>query len=101
MKIYNKGNMANVENWYILIRWVKPWYVFNTFSWSILQVGRLEFEAAEWFAHPNWVSALIRNDIGLIRLPQKVEFNEFIRPICLPSYSDVDDNFAGLDVSFF
>ena len=66
-----------------------------------MQVGRLEFEAAEWFAHPNWVSALIRNDIGLIRLPQKVEFNEFIRPICLPSYSDVDDNFAGLDVSFF
>ena len=65
-----------------------------------MQVGRQEFEAAEYFAHPNWVSALIRNDIGLIRLPQKVEFNEFIRPICLPSYSDVDDNFAGLDVSF-
>jgi len=61
------------------------------------EVGRLEFEAAEYFAHPNWISALIRNDIGLIRLPQKVEFNEFIRPICLPSYSDVDDNFAGLD----
>ena len=74
--------------------------IFNTFSWSILKVGRQEFEAAEYFAHPNWVSALIRNDIGLIRLPQKVEFNEFIRPICLPSYSDVDDNFAGLDVSF-
>merc|ERR1719175_23197 len=28
---------------------------------------------------------------------QKIEFNEFIRPICLPSYSDADDNFAGLD----
>ena len=68
---------------------------------SHFQEGRQEFEATEYFTHPNWISVLIRNDIGLIRLPQKVEFNEFIRPICLPSYSDVDDNFAGLDVSFF
>lgn len=59
--------------------------------------GRLEFEAAEYFAHPSWNGLLIRNDIGLIRLPQKVEFNDIIRPICLPSYSDVEDNFAGLD----
>ena len=60
--------------------------------------GRLEFESTEFFAHPDWNQLLIRNDIGLIRLPQKVEFNEIIRPICLPSYSDVSDNFAGLDV---
>ena len=65
---------------------------------SHFQEGRQEFEATEYFTHPNWISVLIRNDIGLIKLPQKVEFNEFIRPVCLPSYSDVDDNFAGLDV---
>jgi len=59
--------------------------------------GRLEFESTEYFAHPSWNGALIRNDIGLIRLPQKVEFNDIIRPVCLPSYSDVDDRFAGLD----
>ena len=58
----------------------------------------MEFEAAEYFAHPNWNGALIRNDIGLIRLPQKVDFTDTIRPVCLPSYSDVDDKFAGLDV---
>lgn len=62
--------------------------------------GRLEFEATEYFAHPDWNTLLIRNDIGLIRLPQKVQFNEIIRPICLPSYSDVDDKFAGLDVIY-
>ena len=59
---------------------------------------RLEFESNEYFEHPSWSQILIRNDIGLVRLPQKIEFNEIIRPVCLPSYSDVNDNFAGLDV---
>jgi len=58
---------------------------------------RLEFESNEYFEHPSWSQILIRNDIGLVRLPQKIEFNEIIRPVCLPSYSDVNDNFAGLD----
>ena len=61
----------------------------------------MEFESTEYFAHPSWNGALIRNDIGLIRLPQKVEFNDIIRPVCLPSYSDVDDRFAGLDVIIY
>ncbi len=60
--------------------------------------GRLEFESTNFFAHPKWNSVTIKNDIGLIQLPEKVEFNEIIRPICLPSYSDEDDKFAGLDV---
>jgi len=59
--------------------------------------GRLEFEATEHFAHEDWSQILIRNDIGLIKLPEKIEFNEIIRPVCLPSYSDVEDKFAGLD----
>merc|ERR1711862_606456 len=44
---------------------------------------RLEFESNEYFEHPNWSQVLILNDI--------------IRPVCLPSYSGVNDNFAGLD----
>ena len=59
---------------------------------------RLEFDSNEYFEHPSWNQFLIRNDIGLVRLPQKIEFNDIIRPVCLPSYSDVNDNFAGLDV---
>jgi len=50
-----------------------------------------------WFAHPKWSQIGIRNDIGLIQLPYKINFTDIIRPICLPSYSDVSDDFAGLD----
>jgi len=59
--------------------------------------GRLELVSENWFAHPKWSQIGIINDIGLIQLPQKINFTETIRPICLPSYSDVSDNFAGLD----
>ena len=60
--------------------------------------GRLELVSENWFAHPKWSQIGIINDIGLIQLPQKINFTDTIRPICLPSYSDVSDNFAGLDV---
>ena len=61
--------------------------------------GRLELVSTNWFAHPKWNQITISNDIGLVQLPRKINFTETIRPICLPSYSDVDDKFAGLDVS--
>ncbi len=60
--------------------------------------GRLEIVAKKWFPHPQWSQIRIKNDIGLIELPEPIEFNDIIRPICLPSYSDESDNFAGLDV---
>lgn len=59
--------------------------------------GRLEFIAAEFFAHPEYSATTIKNDIGLIRLPQPINFTDTIRPICLPSYSEEDEKFAGLD----
>ena len=55
--------------------------------------------STNWFAHPKWSQITISNDIGLVQLPRKINFTETMRPICLPSYSDVDDKFAGLDVS--
>ena len=61
--------------------------------------GRLELVSENWFAHPKWSQIGIRNDIGLIQLPYKINFTDIISPICLPSYSDVSDDFAGLDVS--
>ena len=62
-------------------------------------VGRLELVSTNWFAHPKWSQITISNDIGLVQLPHKINFTETMRPICLPSYSDVDDKFAGLDVN--
>jgi len=59
--------------------------------------GRLELVSTNWFAHPKWSQITISNDIGLVQLPRKINFTETMRPICLPSYSDVDDKFAGLD----
>lgn len=59
--------------------------------------GRLEFAAADFFAHPEYNPSTIKNDIGLIRLPQAINFTDNIRPICLPSHSEEDEKFAGLD----
>lgn len=59
--------------------------------------GRVEQTAAEFFAHPDYNPSTIKNDIGLVRLPKPVNFTDTIRPICLPSYSEEDEKFAGLD----
>jgi hypothetical protein len=31
--------------------------------------------AAEFFAHPDYSSTTIKNDIGLVRLPKPIEFS--------------------------
>ena len=35
------------------------------------------------------------NDIGLIKLPQKVAYSENIRPICLPIKESQNENISG------
>jgi secreted trypsin-like serine protease len=43
----------------------------------------------ESYLHPDWNPSTIANDIALIKLPERIEFtDEFIRPSCLPAYSD-------------
>ena len=46
----------------------------------------LKIEVAEVIAHPNYAKKrkYSHNDIALLRLQRKVEFNDFVRPICLP-----------------
>ena len=39
--------------------------------------------------HPGWVSTIIKNDIGMLRLSAPVTFTDTIQPACLPT-SDVD-----------
>jgi len=46
--------------------------------------------STDFFEHPNWNSALLRNDLALIHLPEPLTFNEFIAPVCLPKRSSPD-----------
>ncbi|XP_076042404.1 brachyurin-like isoform X2 [Oratosquilla oratoria] len=52
-----------------------------------------------FFEHENWISFLLMNDIALVKLPQKVTFNEYIQPVCLPHRSDMSDTMAGSTVT--
>ncbi|XP_059611758.1 serine protease easter-like [Phlebotomus argentipes] len=48
--------------------------------------------------HPQYVpsSRNQRNDIALLRLAQTVQFNDFVKPVCLPTASYLrNDNFVG------
>lgn len=53
-----------------------------------------EFKVVEARHHPNFQRHGFFNDIGLIKLKDKVKYNEQISPICLP-FEDRDKNLAG------
>lgn len=46
--------------------------------------------------HEKYSSLLIHDDIALVKLPKKVEFNENIKPIRLPSKSEQGNTFKGV-----
>ncbi|XP_075977379.1 uncharacterized protein LOC142977386 [Anticarsia gemmatalis] len=45
--------------------------------------------------HGSWTPSIVRNDIAMIRLPNAVNFNNDIRPVTLPSGSQLNENFNG------
>ncbi|XP_057664004.1 venom protease-like [Diorhabda carinulata] len=45
--------------------------------------------------HPEFSQIAYENDIALIRLDENVEYNLFIRPICLPMNEVLDETFVG------
>jgi len=53
--------------------------------------GRIELTTTDFFTHPNYNTFTLHNDLALVHLPVKVEFTDTIRPVCLPTYSDVGD----------
>jgi len=59
--------------------------------------GRLELVTRDFFTHPRYSQITLHNDLALVHLPQKVEFSDIIRPVCLPSYSEVSDPLAHVD----
>lgn len=56
---------------------------------------RIAVERQHLFWHHLWDPSLIRNDIGMVFLPQPVANTVAIRPAILPSGADVNNQFAG------
>jgi len=46
---------------------------------------RMEITSYNGFTHPEWDSSVLANDVALIELPSAVEFNDYVKPSCLPS----------------
>jgi len=46
---------------------------------------RVEISSYNGWTHPQWDSNDLSNDLALIRLPEKITFNDYIRPACLPT----------------
>ncbi|CAL4120268.1 unnamed protein product [Meganyctiphanes norvegica] len=45
--------------------------------------SRREHKVKEWWAHPDFNRRTFNNDIGIIRLDKKVDFDHFVRPVCI------------------
>ncbi|XP_049947943.1 collagenase-like [Schistocerca serialis cubense] len=48
--------------------------------------------------HPGYDATTLRHNIGLLSVPGRVFFNQYVTPAALPRYSDVDSTFEGVDV---
>ena len=46
--------------------------------------NRVEITSYNGWTHPQWSSNDLSNDIALIELPSPIEFNDYIKPSCLP-----------------
>jgi len=58
---------------------------------------RIEIRAHEDHIHPNYnLPIFLRNDIALVKLPEKVPFSQYIRPSCLPPATDADEEYVGV-----
>ncbi|CAG0919163.1 unnamed protein product [Notodromas monacha] len=53
------------------------------------------FSVVEFRVHPRFNGNGFYNDIAIFKLDRRVTFNEFVRPICLPTSNMLVDDFVG------
>ena len=53
--------------------------------------NRVEITSFNGWTHPQWSPNDLANDIALIELPSPIEFNDYIKPSCLPDAGDTAD----------
>jgi len=52
---------------------------------------RVEITSFNGWTHPGWDTSDLSNDIALIELPSPIDFNDYIKPSCMPSAGDTAD----------
>merc|ERR1712121_192409 len=52
---------------------------------------RVEITSYNGWTHPQWNTQDLSNDLALIELPSPIDFNDYIKPSCLPSTGDTAD----------
>ena len=80
--------------------------IFRVISFEV-RMGSIKFgspqlslRSTNFFAHENYNSNTLNNDVALIRLPQSIQFDENIQAIALPS-DDTSETFEGIKGTFF
>merc|ERR1711973_854523 len=52
---------------------------------------RVEITSYNGWTHPGWNTQDLSNDIALIELPSPIDFNDYIKPSCMPADGDTAD----------
>ena len=64
---------------------------------AVREEGRQELVSRVIIPHPLFNLMFLTNDIALVQLPEQIEFQDSILPICLPTKSESMETLEGLD----
>ncbi|XP_075976762.1 brachyurin-like [Anticarsia gemmatalis] len=73
----------------------QAWQFVVVLGTKRLYSGGIRIATSNVIMHPQWNESNLRNDVAMIYLPQSVAFTTLIRPIALPSSSELLETFAG------